>query len=578
MSNKISNLSQIREILGILSWVLGVKAKKVFYIAILFQFALSSLDVAFLILISPVVTSLVTEGAGSVPITISGLVSLDITQVFIYISVIIGVKSLLTIVLRSWVLKSFANREAEVIVSFVQNSLLEDFESAKKSHSADLLQLFTGVIGNVFTNILKPAISIVGDCLTILSILVCLAFLEPYVSIFITLYFFFFGYLVAKILGAIQSKIGSQTLQLNRDSLRIFSEIKLLSLELKLSDREDDSIKKLFVTRKKLSGFYARSNILQVTPRFIFEFLLIGGVTILVILSKSFNDSGVSVPQLALIVAAGYRVLPALNAVILNYGAFRNSVPSLYRLYQLGRRFRMDNDDIEYKNKLRSHVGQNLEGDILFSHVTYRYPGTNQDAIRNLSFRIRAGHVMVVKGPSGVGKTTLINLTLGLLQPQTGSIKLVREGVEHSIVNQFSGIRYVSQEVALLDESIGHNIAMRPITELDDERLARVAKLVGIHDWIFRNQFGFNALIGENGSQISAGERQRLGIARALFDSPSLIILDEPTANLDPISEAQVWGALEKIKGRMTVLIVSHRNVPESLYDDQLVLEEGTAK
>jgi ABC-type multidrug transport system fused ATPase/permease subunit len=569
-----STISQARQIIRILSWVLGVKCKKIFFICIFLQVMLSSLDFAFLILIATVMGSLLAESAEKTPTTILNLFSLNTTQVFVCLSLIIGVKSILTLALRSWVLKSFADREAEVLVSFVQNSLLEDFESAKKSHSVDLLQMFTGVIGNIFSHILKPSISFAGDCLTIIGIFIGLVFFDPYIAVSIFIYFLLFGFFVAKILGRRQSKIGSQTFELNRYSLRVFTEIKLLSLELKLSNREDESIQKLFEARQKLSRLYARFDLLQATPRFIFEFLLVGGFTILIVVQQAFGQAEFNIVKLAVVVAAGYKVLPALNSITLNFGTARNSIPALYRIYQLGQRFKMEKLDIEYKKKLRKNLKQYVNGDILFSNVSYRYPGASRDVIKNLNYRIRAGQVTVVKGPSGAGKTTFINLTLGLLQPQIGSVKVVKNELEYLMLNQFSGIRYVSQEVALLDKSIGHNIAMRPITKFDEELLIKVAKSVGIYDWIVENQGGFNALVGENGSQISAGERQRLGIARAIFDSPKLMILDEPTANLDPLSERQIWDALKNIKGQMTMIIVSHRNVPESLYDDQLVLNK----
>jgi len=569
-----STIFQARQIIQILSWVLGAKGKKIFSICLLLQVGISSLDFAFLILISTAMSSLLSDSAETPPIIVFGFLSLNATQVFVCISLIVGFKSTLTLALRSWVLKSFANREAEVMVSFVQNSLLEDFESAKNSHSADLLQLFTGVVGTIFSSILKPAVGFAGDCLTIVSIFACLIYIDPGIAFLISAYFVFFGYLVAKILGKRQSKIGSQTVQLSRESLRIFSEIRLLSLELKLSNREDQSIKKLFESRQKLANLYARFNLMQATPRFVFEFLLVSGFTIVIAVQQTLGQTESSTAQLAVIVAAGSKVLPALNAIILNYGAARNSIPALYRVRHLGQRFKMENVDIEYKRKLRENPIENLDGDILFSNVTYRYPSAEKDIISKLNYRVRAGKVTVIRGPSGSGKTTFINLALGLLRPQIGSVKVIKDDLEYLMLDQFSGIRYVSQEVVLLDESIGHNIAMRPVTKSDDVALFEVAKLVGISDWILKNQEGFDTLVGENGSQISAGERQRLGIARALFDSPSLIVLDEPTANLDAVSERQVWDALENIKGKMTMIIVSHRTVPDTLYDDQLLLSE----
>ena len=123
-----------------------------------------------------------------------------------------------------------------------------------------------------------------------------------------------------------------------------------------------------------------------------------------------------------------------------------------------------------------------------------------------------------------------------------------------------------------MDESFGHNITMRAFSEDDEARLTRVCQLVGIYDRIRHSDLGFRTLIGQNGKNLSAGERQRLGIARALFDSPSLIILDEPTANLDAVSEAQVWEALQNIKNEVTLIIVSHSNPPVTLYDSVLDL------
>jgi len=210
----------------------------------------------------------------------------------------------------------------------------------------------------------------------------------------------------------------------------------------------------------------------------------------------------------------------------------------------------------------------------VFENVTYCYPNQEKNVLTNFDYCFHENKTTLIKGASGVGKTTLINLALGFLKPQNGAVYLVQNGRKYSATGSFTGARYVSQQVHLLDESIGHNIAMRSITDDDEDALIQAAESVGIYDRVLKSAEGFHELVGENGVRISAGERQRIGIARALFDAPSLIVLDEPTANLDSISETQVWKALENIKGRATILIISHRDTPESVYDSKLEFEK----
>ena len=135
-----------------------------------------------------------------------------------------------------------------------------------------------------------------------------------------------------------------------------------------------------------------------------------------------------------------------------------------------------------------------------------------------------------------------------------------------------TGINFLSQDVPLLDESFAYNIALEETSEKDFTRLKKAAIGAGILDRILLSPAGFNTQIGENGALLSAGERQRLGIARSLYSEPALLILDEPTANLDAVSENLIWETLVKLKGQFTILIVSHRPVPEFVYDSVLKL------
>jgi ABC-type bacteriocin/lantibiotic exporter with double-glycine peptidase domain len=179
----------------------------------------------------------------------------------------------------------------------------------------------------------------------------------------------------------------------------------------------------------------------------------------------------------------------------------------------------------------------------------------------------------LVRGVSGSGKTTLIGLATGILSPQEGTIKMKSRDIEIPMKHSILGISYMRQDVPLFDESFGYNIAMRSFNESDELQLTKVAKNSEILNRILNSPESFNTRIGENGSLLSAGEKQRLGLARSLFTEPSLLILDEPTANLDSDSELLIWNLLKRLKGTMSILMVSHREVPREVYDDLIVLD-----
>jgi ABC-type multidrug transport system fused ATPase/permease subunit len=560
------------ELIGILTWILGRKNIRIFKHAFISQILLSGLDIIFLALILNVLMSF--SSSLNEQYNVSHLLPLDLTptQALIGISLALGIKSILNLGVRAWVLNSLGEREAEVNLAFIQNSLLEDLDATQNTGTTDVLQLYTAIIGGVFLNTLKPLTALVGEFTTIVAVVAFLFLKEPEVSLLLTAYFLVATLVIGRILGIAQTEIGKKSLNLNRESLRDFSEIIFLKLELKLANREDESLGELLKNRYSFAKISVKFNIIQTLPRYILEFLLVSGLGAVIILVNTPDRSNSNISQLGLLIAAGFRVLPAVNSIVINFGAYKNSIPSLYRLRDLGQRFGMYGLPIEFRKRTRPSPTVEYSGDICFRNVTYKYPNSEKNLFTNFTFTIPANSVTLIRGRNGSGKTTLIKLMLGLIQPNSGSVVFLGSEAEIFATSVNAGIRYVSQEVHLSDKSFGYNIAMRSTTEEDKQRLIDVAKLVGLHERIENSDSGFDTLIGQNGKTLSSGERQRLGIARALFDSPSMIILDEPTANLDLQSATQVWKILENIKDYVTIVIVSHLSVPQTLYDNVLDL------
>jgi ATP-binding cassette, subfamily B, bacterial PglK len=197
---------------------------------------------------------------------------------------------------------------------------------------------------------------------------------------------------------------------------------------------------------------------------------------------------------------------------------------------------------------------------LVLDHVSYWYPGTRQPSIDDVSLKIPQGHWVGLIGSTGAGKTTLVDLILGLLAPSSGRILVDGRNLHDNLAGWQRNIGYVPQTVYLIDDSVRRNVAFgAPPAEIDDERVWQALRAAQV-DHVVRSLPGeLDAIVGESGDRLSGGERQRLGIARALYRDPGVLVIDEATANLDPGTEAAIVEAIGKLKGKKTIIVISHR-------------------
>jgi ATP-binding cassette subfamily C protein LapB len=216
-----------------------------------------------------------------------------------------------------------------------------------------------------------------------------------------------------------------------------------------------------------------------------------------------------------------------------------------------------------------------LQGDIEFIDVDFSYPDQKLKALRNVSFKIRAGEKVALIGRMGSGKTTIEKLILGLYQPSSGTILI--DGTDTRQLDPVeirTAIGYVSQEVYLFRGTVRENIAIARAT-WDDEDILKAAKIAGVDDFARQHPSGYDMPIGEGGSGLSGGQRQSIAVARALLHDPTILLLDEPSASMDPESEYQFIKRLEAHIPDKTLLIITHRNSVLSLVDRILVIDQG---
>tara|TARA_B100000575_G_scaffold292819_1_gene302259 strand:- start:20652 stop:22367 length:1716 start_codon:yes stop_codon:yes gene_type:complete len=307
---------------------------------------------------------------------------------------------------------------------------------------------------------------------------------------------------------------------------------------------------------------WGNSQVLSITPKYLLEVLAMGSIIILVlVLFLSGNENlGEILPTLSVFALAGYKILPALQTayysfsiITANISAFENLKLDLINSYNENQRREplktKSTEEIKFKNKLS------------LRNISFVYPESTKNVLNKISLEIEAETTIGIVGPSGSGKSTMIDLILGLINPISGEFIADDAVIDKSNIHLWQrNIGFVPQSIFLSDSTIKENIAFGiDVKSIDNEKLHEAAKLSNIMDFVSSLPDGLETVVGERGIQLSGGQIQRIGIARALYNNPNVLVFDEATSSLDGISEKFIMEAINKLSGQKTIIIVAHR-------------------
>ena len=324
--------------------------------------------------------------------------------------------------------------------------------------------------------------------------------------------------------------------------------------DLKVLGRESDFIEQYRVHNVRS----ARTNQLHATlkqiPRLWLELLAVFGLTVLVIsLLAQGRATNELLPTLGLFAAAGFRLMPSINRALGSLQSLRFGVPVINTLFE---ELQVASPPVAECSEANSPFRDALK----LSNVTFAYASANTPALHELSIIVRRGETVGFVGASGAGKSTLVNIVLGLLTPDTGKVSVDGVNIQDNLRNWQNQIGYVPQSIYLTDDSLRRNVAFGLAdTDIDEKAVWRALCAAQLDEFVNSLPEGLNTAVGERGVRLSGGQQQRIGIARALYHDPAVLVLDEATSALDVETERGVMAAVRALHGAKTILIVAHR-------------------
>jgi len=434
----------------------------------------------------------------------------------------------------------------------------------QKNILAEVDRLVTGIVINLGLTVSK---AIVGA-----SILILLLIIDAKLTAIIFLsmggaYCMFYALTAKKLRAA-----GIQSSAVNSERYTTISEVLGAIKELKTLNRENTFIAHYYSSAKRYARFESTSQLTPLVIRYLIEILAFGGMLLIALYLIWTKDSlNRFLPLLGLYALSGYRLMPAAQQIFsgITLGKYHSgAVDILYDDYKLlGRK--IDNNQ---KKVIKLNHALMLEA------INYSYPQANHTCIQNLSLSIRSCTTIGFVGYSGAGKTTLVDIILGLLTPDQGSINVDGEYLDDNNMSAWQkNIGYVPQNIYLTDSSISSNIAFGIDSEhIDINKVKRAAELAHLDKFILEElSNGYDTLIGEAGVRLSGGQRQRIGIARALYHEPQLLIFDEATSALDNQTEKVIIDAIHNFSKKKTIILIAHRLQTVKDCDVIYVLEKG---
>jgi ATP-binding cassette, subfamily B, bacterial PglK len=479
--------------------------------------------------------------------------------------------------LAFWLESRFSHRTAHNISKRLFAGYLHaDYASHLARNQNDLAKnVLTEVLlvvhGVFYTGMIVIARSVVTICILTLLVLV-----KPLMACIVGITLCGIYLCIYLLTKKLTHRIGIDRLEANRQRFRIVGEGLGGFKEIKVLGAEDIYIDRFEGPSRRFSAHAGTNQVISQLPKYVLEGTAFGGVMAIILYFMAVDrDLSRAIPLITLYVLAGYRLLPAFQQIFANYTKLRFSLPALTNL-----REELNQVERASRGQIAAVANQlsNFHGAIELRNVQFAYRNSGEKAIKDLSLRIEPGASIGLVGKTGSGKSTVIDIILGLLRPQVG--ELVVDGSvigSHNIRSWQNLVAYVPQQIFLCDDTVTRNIAFGTLdADIDHDRVRKAAHIACLHEFIVAELgLQYDTLIGDRGVRLSGGQRQRLAIARALYRDAPVIVLDEATSALDGLTEQAIMDGIRGIGSHKTVIMVAHRLSTVSKCDRIFLFDKG---
>ncbi|MCI2957998.1 ABC transporter ATP-binding protein/permease [Agromyces atrinae] len=560
--------STLRELLPLLP----AGARRFFLVYIGMTSALTLIDVAAMALLAVVISAIVTGSSFAIPV-IGSLPSSAAPLLILVACILIIVKSALSVFLHWIATRRFARYELQIGQRMFHAYVRSSWEERSKRTVAEVTRIADGGIANTIMGFLLPLALVPGNVLTFVLILAVLVVAQPLTAVIALVYL---G-IIAIIVNQVVTKRALLAGRVNRDAsyrVAIFMTEMVEALkEITLRNKLEQVAGVVTEERKRAVRARANASFLGIIPKYTFEAALVGGFLLIGGAGLLISGPEEAIVSVALFATTGFRLIPAINGV---QGGIIQATATLPSAQDVIGDITRTERDVAANDTSRDVQELPAEPTLLrLESVRFRYPKSQADVLDGVDIDIPFGSSLGIVGPSGAGKSTLIDLLLGLSTPTGG--RLAIDGLPLTdVINQWRGrVGYVPQRVALFDASIAQNVALTWDHDFDEERVVRALEMAQLSGLVAERDAGIHTRIGERGVALSGGQQQRLGIARALYVDPLVLVLDEATSSLDTKTEDGVTRAIRGLHGETTVISVAHRLSTVKDYDRICYLADG---
>jgi len=492
--------------------------------------------------------------------------------VFIFVSN--GMKALVTYMNKRYT----TMRHHHLSRRLFRRYLYQPYTFFLNKNSSELMKNILGEVQTLINNALMPLLDLVTSVVIAVLIVVMLIVVNPALA---SLTFLVIGssYGLIYILVKRQlNSLGKRRIESNRLRYKKVSEALGGIKDVKILGREEFFIKEFTPPSIENAKVQVTSTLIGAIPHYALEVIAFGGLLLIVLfLMRDYGNFRDAVPIIGLYAFAAYRMMPSMQKIFADLAKLKSHLPVVELIHEnLGD---WEEEDARIKRIRRGDpVTIPFTKEIRLDGIRYTYPLGEEPVIKDQTFVIAKNTTVGLVGPTGCGKTTTVDIILGLLEPQIGNLLVDGISVNGDNLSAWQAhIGYVPQQIYLADDTVTKNVAFGvPDDLIDRSAVERAAKIANIHDFISDEMpKGYDTLVGERGIRLSGGQRQRIGIARALYNDPSILVLDEATSALDGLTEAAIMDAINALSHQKTIIMIAHRLSTVRDCDQIFIMDKG---